>query len=573
MRARTEDVPDNWATVTVSHEVLLIAHNVTTLNRIADIVGIFQSDRRLQLTITSNFADPFADQLSTAIAATGIHFLDWEKATATEYDLIVSASHHGDLQRLHGPIVIFSHGTGFTKYAPEEPGADPVAPVTRSVFGLSRPWLMKGSELLAAALVLSHPEQVDRLAAVAPEALPTAVTAGDPCFDRILDGRRFRRRFRAALGVDAGRRLVVLSSTWSSTSMLGLWPDVVQHVLAELPVDSFQIAMIAHPNVWYRHGPGQLESWLAGCRRAGLVLIPPDAGWQAAIIAADCVIGDHGSVTAYAAAIGTPTLLAAFPERDVVPGTAVDRLGRLAPRLRRRGSLRRQIREAIAAHRPDRFAEVADLISSVPGESPQRLRRLCYEIMRLPELADEAVLMPLTTAGLTAHALPRVSAMRVWCDGDREAGVFHLERTPVVWGHPASDEAPESGTTHAVVHHAEPARGLRRTADVVFGTVAEAAGATDEWLRETLADHPHCALVAVVGEQTCLVRDRAGRQVEMMLDSPSGLDPSALASAAQVWTAAGRPLTSLPARISIAIDGEKHPVSVRGDPTVSEPAR
>ncbi|MFC7740294.1 hypothetical protein ACFQXA_03960 [Nocardiopsis composta] len=60
-------------------------------------------------------------------------------------------------------------------------------------------------------------------------------------------------------------------------------------------------------------------------------LIPPEQGWQAALVAADAVIGDHGSVTYYAAALGRPVLLAAFDEGEVLPGSHIDLLGRAAP--------------------------------------------------------------------------------------------------------------------------------------------------------------------------------------------------------------------------------------------------
>ncbi|MFI7325879.1 hypothetical protein ACIBQ3_14595 [Streptomyces rubiginosohelvolus] len=48
------------------------------------------------------------------------------------------------------------------------------------VFGLAPDWLLPDGVPVADALVLSHPEQFDRLAAACPEALPTAVLAGDP---------------------------------------------------------------------------------------------------------------------------------------------------------------------------------------------------------------------------------------------------------------------------------------------------------------------------------------------------------------------------------------------------------
>ncbi|MFF3034048.1 hypothetical protein ACFVS7_23960 [Streptomyces rubiginosohelvolus] len=89
------------------------------------------------------------------------------------------------------------------------------------VFGLAPEWLLADGVPLADALALAHPEQFDRLAAACPEALPTAVLAGDPCFGRMLAARPYRDRFRRALGVGRGQRLVLLNSTWSPQSLLG----------------------------------------------------------------------------------------------------------------------------------------------------------------------------------------------------------------------------------------------------------------------------------------------------------------------------------------------------------------
>jgi len=447
----------------------------------------------------------------------------------------------------------------------QEPGARSQEPGARSVFGLSRPWLVAGSTLIASALVLSHEEQLERLAIAVPEAVETAVIGGDPCYDRMLDSARFRRRYRAALGVDDHRDLVVLTSTWSSNSLLGAGPDLIRRLLAELPIDSFQCALVAHPNIWYGHGPGQLRTWLADCLRAGLILIPPDAGWQAAVLAADLVIGDHGSGATYAAAVGRPVLLASFPEHEVVPGTAVASLGRIAPRLQPGRSLRPQVEHAISGHVPGRYAEVTRLVSAVPGESPQRIRRLCYELMRLPEPTTEPGLRPLSTVGLTPRSAPP-AAMLVSGEWLNDMAALRLQRTPVDTGVLAVD-LPAGATTHSVVHHAHPARALRRTADVVFGMSDDAAGAAGSWLREVLAEHPACALAALVSDRSCQVRSRTGEEAELAADEPDALDASVLASVAYLV------LDGRLSRIEVEIGGRSHRITVRRPRAVIPRAR
>ncbi|MET8606227.1 hypothetical protein ABZV92_22045 [Streptomyces rubiginosohelvolus] len=207
------------------------------------------------------------------------------------------------------------------------------------VFGLAPDWLLSDGAPLADALVLSHPEQFDRLAAACPEALPTAVLAGDPCFDRMLAARPYRDRFRRALGVGRGQRLVLLNSTWSPRSLLGdgdndgddLLPALLPRLTSELPADEYRVAAVLHPNIWHGHGPGQIRAWLDRARRAGLALINPLEDWRQALVAADLVIGDHGSVTYYAAALGTPVLLGAAPLESLDPDAPIADFIRTAP--------------------------------------------------------------------------------------------------------------------------------------------------------------------------------------------------------------------------------------------------
>ncbi|MGB6164186.1 MAG: hypothetical protein WBF75_16765 [Pseudonocardiaceae bacterium] len=164
--------------------------------------------------------------------------------------------------------------------------------------------------MIPQALVLSHTEQLDRLAGAVSEALPNAVVAGDPRFDRITASTGLRARYRAALGIVEHERLVVVSSTWSSRSLFGSWPDLFRQLLAELPVDRYRVADVLHPHIWYGHSRLQVRLWLADCLRAGLLLVPPAEGWSAALIASDLVVGDHGAVTCYGAAIDNPTISA-----------------------------------------------------------------------------------------------------------------------------------------------------------------------------------------------------------------------------------------------------------------------
>ncbi|MEV7415757.1 hypothetical protein [Streptomyces sp. NPDC089919] len=422
--------------------------------------------------------------------------------------------------------------------------------------------------------MLSHPEQLDRLATACPEAVPTAVLAGDPCYDRILEALPDRDRFRRALGVGPGQRLIVLNSTWSPRSLFGdstddsfddLLPWLLPRLTGELPADEYRVAAVLHPNIWYGHGEGQLRGWLARARAAGLTPVPPLEGWRQALIAADCVIGDHSSVTFYAAALGTPVLLGAFPAGDLDPDSPVAALGRTAPHLVPGKDLRTQLDRAVHEHEPKRYAALAAQTSSDPLRSAALLRRLFYRLIGLPEPADRPAL-------LTRLAVP------AYAPAERTAPVRVLTR--ILGTHPPTvrvtrycdppyePEEADADSAHTAVAEDTPDPARPALADVIVRTAAEddpRLGPPRSWAAEVLARHPGCALAAyLTAPGRCYIGTREGVAARLAAapdpdGRPSTADPAALASAVYAWLAAGHPL---PAELVVRTGPITHRVAV-----------
>src|SRR3954469_1190082 len=97
----------------------------------------------------------------------------------------------------------------------------------------------------------------------------------------------------------------------------------------------------------------------------GLILVAPEDGWRAVLAAADCLIGDHGSVTAYGAAIGVPVLFGALPGRQVRPGSPLPSLGELAPRLDP-GPLAPQVAQVMATWPRDHGTTMQGVLTDAP---------------------------------------------------------------------------------------------------------------------------------------------------------------------------------------------------------------
>nr|BFF00784.1 hypothetical protein GCM10020241_24590 [Streptoalloteichus tenebrarius] len=530
---------DRWVTVPVQRRVLAVARTVTSTGRLLDVLPVLRDDFRVEVLFTVAGHSAFDDGVDELLARIQTRPVPWDQVVQTRFDLAISASENGELHRIRAPLLLLPHGAGFHKFVVSTSDSGP------SVSGLARERLVRQGRVVPSALALSHPDQLALLERVCPEAVPRAVVAGDPCYDRILASRRLRERYREALGV-AGRQLVVVTSTWGPESLLGRHPELPARLLAELPVDEYAVAAVLHPNVWHGHSRWQTRSWLATAREAGLILVPPAEGWRAALVAADLVVGDHGSVTFYGAALGAPVLLASDGGAQVVPGTPLAELRSFAPRLDISRPLRAQVSEVVAGHEPSRHAALAAAAFAEPGRSAHLLRELMYHLMDLspPPRAPRVDPVPLPST-----RRPQVTAFQVFTDlADAPVPEVRLHRFAAVL-----DDGTDRGTglrrQHLAVDLDDPDGRLVESASVVFRRVADVLS----WLEGTEPDEilrrcPGCRIVAAVdGGGRCLLRLREGPAVMAIpRHAPrDSVDPTVFASAVYAWVAAGRPLDDL----------------------------
>ncbi|GAA1164174.1 hypothetical protein GCM10009654_21190 [Streptomyces hebeiensis] len=563
-----------WTTRGRCKRVLFVVHNVTSATRLLDVLPLFRDDFRIQALATCTGSSPFQAGVRELLAETGLPVLPWEQALGLPVDLAISASFGGELHRIQGRLTVLSHGVGYNKrlatpdtghrtpdtgrLSPEtETGPDPGArpgPDARPdaappVFGLSPEWLLVDGSPVADAMVLSHPEQLDRLRAACPDAAHTAVLAGDPCFDRMEAARRHRERFRRALDLRPGQRLVLLNSTWNPSSLFGdgggadVLPSLLPRLTSELPADEYRSAAVLHPNIWYGHGPGQIRAWLDRARRGGLALVDPVTNWRQALIAADVVIGDAGSVSYYAAALGIPVLMGAPSAGLLDAGSPVASFVRQAPRLVPHVPLRTQLESVLDGSGPPRGP--AELVSSVPGRAAALLRRHFYELIGIPEPPEPALLDPLPLPAY--ERVGRTAPMRVTT---RLPGAGEVEVSR--YADPVSPP-PGEGEAHLAVHEDTRDPGVLALADVIYryGAADDVRfGGPGRWTAEVLDRMPECGLAAFVTDDgRCVARARGGPLV--LLDGapgaevPRSADPALFASALYAWLAAGKSLRDL----------------------------
>lgn len=563
---------DPWATVEPDRHVLAVVRSVPVAGRLLDVSGLLADDR-IGLTYTVTPGSVSESGVASALRSAGVErILPWEEAVerSSGFDLALAASAKGGLHRLDTPLVLMPHGAGHNRRVGGTPGS------LAHASGLDSAELLHGGEAIASRFLFSHSEQRARLDAALPDARGRGVVVGDPAYDRMLAALGRRDRYRDALDL-RGRRLVVVSSTWNRGSLLGSRRALVRELLARLPHDEYRVALIAHPNVHRHHDPSQLELWFADEVEAGLALIPDAEGWRAALIAADVVIGDQGSVTYYAAALGRPVLLAAFETGDLDPDSPLLEFGGQLPRVGE--DVAADGTGADLAAQVDRAARtppvpVADLLIEHPGGSAARVRSVLYELLGLPEHGlGAARYRPLPDL----HDRPEdVTAWRVDARTDGGSRCVDLRRRPAAA--PGSAGPERAAVLPLVVDSEDTAMPHWAAADAWSNRRARHGRSAAAWLAGQLETYPKAVLAAATASGTdgngVLVLHRSGgamlvrRPVDegSVWDSATepGGDPgrggapdaSLVAAAAVAWARAGLPWRAWHERVRLVV-GER----------------
>ncbi|QKW07583.1 hypothetical protein HUT18_15560 [Streptomyces sp. NA04227] len=376
-----------WHTLSGQKHLLAVAHTVTYAKRLLEVLKLVETDFRIQ----THFTVPphvFGGQVPAFLAELGIEVLPWAEATRRPFDLALAAGPRG-VHEVQAPLVALPHGAAYVKrltgYGPHEDG----------IAGLRRRDIMPDGRTLPAALVVSHAADLHELAQSCPEALPVARVVGDPVYDRIAAALPRRAAHREALGLDEDQELLVFVSTWGPNSSFGRIENLLPRLAAELDPTRFRTAVLLHPNVYAGHGRWQVAGWLSLSARRGTAVVPPEADWRSVLIAADYVLGDHGSVTTYATLTNAPILLASSPQQEINPASPAATLALTAPTLSPGHPLEEQLGFAAREYRREEYAAIASRITSHPGEFNRRMRDVLYAQLGLGRPAYEPETVPL----------------------------------------------------------------------------------------------------------------------------------------------------------------------------------
>ncbi|GAA2362895.1 translation initiation factor 2 [Streptomyces carpaticus] len=492
-----------------THTVLCVARSATTLHRLLDVLPVFAGDHRVTPLFTLAPGSAYDTDALAALDGAGARTIPWDEAvTGAHHRLALAASPNGALHLLPGPLALLPHGAGFNKHLAGR----------ESATGLDPGQLLHAGRPLADLHALAHPSQLARLARTSPTAAAPAKVTGDPTLERLHHSQPGRARYRAALGT-GDRRLIVLTSTFGPESLLARRPELPQRLTATLPYDTYQVALVLHPNARARHGAFALHQWLAPALRAGLVLPGPYEEWGAALIAADLVITDHGSTALYAAALDRPLIGAYDGGRELVPDSPMAQLLAQVPRLTSHAPYPGQLAAALAGHRPGSVRPLADPAFAARGSALDLLRTELYRLLGLDPPPGPVLPVPLPEPGAAPEPVT----------------AFTVETAPTPDGvrvsrFPAAADGPPGD--HLAADADRAALGQLQTAALLYRR-GPATGAPD-WPALALAEYPACRTAAqVLAPDRCTVRTRAGARLAVVIDHGPGapVDPSAVLSA------------------------------------------
>ncbi|MFI9815110.1 hypothetical protein [Saccharothrix variisporea] len=508
---------ETWVT---ERRVLLVIRNLTSFHRLLEVVDGLFAGQRVAVKFTIDKGSEYVGDLRKHLIETGCDVLPWQHAAKIEFDAILAAHAGSALRRLRGPILTIAHGAGYPRIVPETTGS------TNSPTGVARSQLVHDGRVIPAKIGLSHEEQYALVARTCPEALENCVVIGDPVADRLRASTALRERYRRALRIRPDERLVLVTSTWGPNSALAAGPDLPQRLLAELPLGGYRVALVQHWNISQAHSRYEVAQQFRDGTRCGLITIPPHRGWQAALLAADLVVGDHGSVTFYGVALGKPLLLASDGGCEVDPASANAEVWRKARALDLDAPLRPQVESALEDGGDPALRAITDRVLGRPGEGKALVHRVLCAMMRMPVPTTPPV------EPVEPHRVPPREPVgaQVVTASLRFPRNITLERFPHLLSarRPDTDTAPMLVVDESVV---DPT--VRHNADIVVRN--EVAEDPRGWVKAKLAEHPGAAIAAAATESGSVV----GFRDEPAVDVPD-VGPSTAACALHHWVSLRR---------------------------------
>ncbi len=356
-------------TCQVRRVVLAVVHSVAAGERVLAAAQAVEDEAGVQVVFTQP-PGPADNRVADFLAAADALTTPWDRAAHERFDLVIAAS-PTSVRSLRGALLLL----------PDVSAEGEIVDHNGRHFVPALNGLLRQRPHLAETVVvgLPHDSAVVALQAALPEAARHAVVLGDPVYDQLLAAHAQRDVHREQLGLRRNQRMCLIVSTRGPDSLLGRSPSLLERIATDLRSSDDRLLCHLHPDVWVQHGRRQVLAWAGPTARARVGFLRLGDGWSPLVAAADYVVGDHGALTAYAAAIGKPVYLA-NPMSSTAAGSLSEAVARYGTLLDPAVPLSAQLNRT---HRPS--ATVACRVTSAPGRSAGLIRAHCRRLLRLTD--------------------------------------------------------------------------------------------------------------------------------------------------------------------------------------------
>jgi hypothetical protein len=363
---------------------LIAVHTLPCATRLLPIYEMLADCNPRMLWSFTVPPDDYNHGVATFLRNRGLKVLKW-KRLVNELQLhfgVALAAAWGGLHKLQMPVIKMAHGARYEKKTPRRPGSGAETPRLRHGLGVES--MVWHARTVASRVVVAHKDDIAALDPTVAGLIESARVMGDPIVDQIDGHLHLRERYREDLELEPGMKLIVVTSTAGRRCLWLDRPELLHRLVTELPAQQYRIVAILHPHLRHVYGT-QLDIALRRLLARGLRLVPPDQDWMVPVIAADWVLGDHGSVLQYATRTPAVLLKSGFATDEIATGSARARLGEQVPALVWNQPIEPQL---LAAARPEvvaRYASAAQQLSSQPGRFAANLRREIHHLLGVAE--------------------------------------------------------------------------------------------------------------------------------------------------------------------------------------------
>ncbi|WP_158884546.1 hypothetical protein [Amycolatopsis anabasis] len=354
----------------VNRVVLAVVHSVAGGQRLFDVLAAAEKVSDVQVVFTRP-PGPKDNGVGDLLKAQGALETPWDQAVHEQFDLVVSISGTA-IDSLGAPALLLP-ALGDQGQPVDHHGRPGVAAIRRV-----RKRRGAAGHPIPLAVGLPQRRDVALLRSTFPDIGQHAEVVGDPSFDRLLRTIGLRTAIRRKLGVKAGERVGLVLSSRGPESLFGRSPGILAAIGRANRHRNDRVFCQLHPAVWIGHGSRQVMAWCEEASQEGVAFVQPGQDWCPLLVASDYVIGDHGIVTSYAAAIGKPVFLAHPLERAAARSALVG-----LPVLDPSHALHGQLDLTATANTPHQR------ITSAPRRSADLLQSLFLRLLKLPARPKE----------------------------------------------------------------------------------------------------------------------------------------------------------------------------------------